>query len=140
TPSAAAETAVPDAARLRADLAGRSLRLGTAARAGVTLKRAAAERLAGRLSRHSPGHRVAGLRQELDRRATQLRRALLHEVATKRHQLDLAAGGRRLQRTATGGIGARTAELKARQARLEALSPRRTLERGYSITLDPEGT
>src|SRR5438309_7699129 len=100
TPSAAAETVAPDVAQLRSDLAARWLRLGHAVRSGLALKRRSAERLAARLSRLSPGNRVAAMRQDVDRRSTLLQRALLHEIAAKRHRLDLAVGGERLQRAA----------------------------------------
>jgi exonuclease VII large subunit len=87
----------------------------------------------------SPANRIAGMRQDVDRCSTQLRRALLQEVASKRHRLDLAVGGERLPRAARALVTARVAAVDTRRARLEALSPRRTLERGYSITLTEAG-
>jgi exodeoxyribonuclease VII large subunit len=157
TPSAAAETVAPAVAELRADLGGRWLRLGHGVSAGLRVKRRDAEIATARLGRLSPGQRVAGMRQDVDRRSSLLRHALLQEVAAKRHSLDSAAGrlrGRQpaqlvmLQRGTLRGaserlVGAvrrsmakRTAETATRSARLQALSPLRTLERGYSITAD----
>ena len=140
TPSAAAETVAPDVTQLRSDLAARWLRLGHAVRSGLALKRRSAERLAARLSRLSPGNRVAAMRQDVDRRSTLLQRALLHEIGAKRHRLHLAVGGERLQRAARAVVAARSAGIATRRARLEALSPHRTLERGYSITLTASGS
>lgn len=160
TPSAAAELVAPSAAALQAELAGRTLRLGQGVREGLGRKRRALETSAARLERLSPAHRVGALRQDLDRRSDLLRHALLLEVTAKRRRLDHAAGGLRDQqpvhrlaaaRAAAARAGerlmaagerqveGRRAGLASREARLEALSPRRTLERGYSITLDPAG-
>jgi exodeoxyribonuclease VII large subunit len=160
TPSAAAELVAPSAAALQAELAGRTLRLGQAVRDGTGRKRRGLETAAARLERLSPSLRLGTLRQDLDRRSDLLRHALLLEVSTKRRRLDRAAGGLRDQqplhrlaaaRAAAARLGERLvaagdrqvevrhAALASREARLEALSPRRTLERGYSITLNPTG-
>jgi exodeoxyribonuclease VII large subunit len=139
TPSAAAEMVAPDAGQLRSDLGARWLRLGHAVQSGLTRKRRDAERLGARLSRVSPANRVAAMRVDVDRRATRLQRGLLQEVAAKRHRLDLAVGGERLQRAARAAVAVRSAAIATRQARLAGLSPRRTLDRGYSITLTQAG-
>jgi exodeoxyribonuclease VII large subunit len=157
TPSAAAETVAPAVAELRADLGGRWLRLGHGVSAGLRVKRRAAEIATARLGRLSPGHRIAGMRQDVDRRSSLLRHALLQEVAAKRHSLDTAGGrlrGRqpaqlvmvhraalrgaseRLIAAARRSVAARAGDTATRSARLQALSPLRTLERGYSITAD----
>jgi exodeoxyribonuclease VII large subunit len=81
-------------------------------------------------------------------------------VAAKRHALDAATGALRecqprhrvaaeharvqsaAQRLGIAGrriVELRRAGLHGTRARLEVLSPRRTLERGYSITLAPDG-
>ena len=160
TPSAAAELVAPSVAAMHADLASRMLRLGQ--RTGEALERRRRDLVValGRLQRLSPALTVAGRRQDLDRRSALLRGALLQEVAAKRRALDAAVGALRerqprhrvaAERARTGAaqralVAAmrrvqeqRIAGLGARRARLEALSPRRTLERGYSITLDPDG-
>ncbi|MGH7687339.1 MAG: exodeoxyribonuclease VII large subunit [Candidatus Dormibacteria bacterium] len=160
TPSAAAEVVVPSVLALRTDLTGRVLMLGQRTREGLDRRRMLLTGAAGRLRARSPGLVVAGSRQDLDRRSSLLRHALLQEVAAKRHALDSATGSLRegqprhrvameraridgaQQRLVTAGrriveLGATS--LQGRRARLDALSPRRTLERGYSITLGPDG-
>ena len=160
TPSAAAEVVVPSVLALRAELTGRVLGLGQRTREGLDHRRALLSGAAGRLRGRSPGLVVAGLRQDLDRRASLLRHALLQEVAAKRRALDGSTGSLRerqprhrvaLERSRIdtaerrlAAAGRRIVELGAtslhgRRARLETLSPRRTLERGYSITLGPDG-
>ena len=160
TPSAAAELVAPSAAALRSELSGRMLELAARARDGVTSRRRALETLDGRLQRRSPALLVAGFRQELDRRGALLRHSLMHEVAVKRRALDASLGALREQQprqrlvaerlrveTASRRLGAaakrqvesRRSAVDARAARLASLSPRRTLERGYSITLDDAG-
>ena len=160
TPSAAAEVVVPSVLALRAELTGRVLGLGQRTREGLDRRRALLSGVAGRLRSRSPGLVVAGLRQDLDRRAALLRHALLQEVAAKRHALDGATGsmreGQPRHRLAMERTRIDTAErrlvaagrhivelgatsLQGRRARLDTLSPRRTLERGYSITLGPDG-
>lgn len=160
TPSAAAEVVVPSVAALRADLGGRTLQLGQRVREGLERRRSALAAATARLQSRSPGLVVAGRRQDLDRRSALLRHALLQEVAAKRRALDLANGAlresqprhrvaterarvdssrRRLHSAARRVIELRRPALEGRGARLEALSPRRTLERGYSVTLDEDG-
>src|SRR5207253_9002897 len=103
----------------------------------------------------SPGHRVGGMRQDLDRRADLLRHALLLEITAKRRRLDAARGGLRehqpahrlaAARASIGRYGERLVAAGHRQveprrgppdargARLDALSPRRTLERSEEHT------
>lgn len=160
TPSAAAEVVVPSVLALRGDLAGRSLRLGERIRDAIQRRRSVLQSVDARLRGRSPGLIVAGLRQDLDNRTALLRHALLAEVAAKRRALDAANGGlresqprhrvatertrmesttRRLQAAGRRLVELRQPALEGRRARLEALSPRRTLERGYSITLDASG-
>ena len=160
TPSAAAEVVVPSVLALRGDVARRSLRLGERIRDAIQRRRGTLQGVDARLRSRSPGLIVAGLRQDLDRRTSLLRHALLAEVAAKRRGLDLANGGlresqprhrvaterarmdsatRRLHVAGRRLVETRQPALDGRRARLETLSPRRTLERGYSITLDPAG-
>jgi len=157
TPSAAAELVAPSTTALREELAGRTVRLGQGVRASLLRHRGRFEAASARLERLSPGQRLGGMRQDLDRRADLLRHALLLEVTAKRRRLDAARGALRDHQpshriaaarsavaryrellAAAGGrqVETRRAALAERGARLDALSPRRTLERGYSITLD----
>jgi exodeoxyribonuclease VII large subunit len=109
TPSAAAELAVPDRDSLRAELAGRWLRLRAAARVRL-------ERLAARLAHQrevlrglAPSARLAGRRERL------------------------SAAARALERAAHGRLERGRARLAEAAARLESLSPLAVLARGYAI-------
>ena len=160
TPSAAAELVAPSVVELLRDVGARGLRLAQGMQRRITGDRSAVERRESRLSRLSPAHRIAGLRQELDRRSALLRHALLREVAMQHRRLDSSGGRLQAQqpahriaaaraevrrsgdRLAVAGVRlveGRSSALGTRRARIEALSPRRTLERGYSITLDARG-
>jgi exodeoxyribonuclease VII large subunit len=137
TPSAAAEIVAPNIAGLRDDVVARQARLGVAI-AGV----------------------VAMRRDRVSMSSLRLRSALMQEAAVKRRALDqqtsrfaLAHPSRRveierlrlgraselLHEAAARVTVARRAAQTTRGARLAALSPRRTLERGYSITSDADG-
>lgn len=157
TPSAAAELAVPDVALLRQEVETRAVRLRQALRQEVTLKHRELAAATSRLEAVSPQRRLPQLRQQLDALVVRLRHALLDDVAVKRRRLGelqsrmaatspalripaereallrrrgaLAAAGRAL-------LAQHRAQLGAARAQLDALSPLRTLERGYSITLD----
>jgi exodeoxyribonuclease VII large subunit len=157
TPSAAAEMVVPDVAALRQDVEARAVRLRQALRQELTLKRRELMASSSRLSGVSPERRLPQLRQQLDARALQLRHALLQHVAVKRRGLqELRASLARtspsarlpaerqallrrrgaLEAAARALLAQRRGRLAAAQAQLGVLSPLRTLERGYSITLD----
>jgi exodeoxyribonuclease VII large subunit len=103
---------------------------------------------------------VAARRDRTSMSSLRLRAALMQEAAVKRRALDqqtsrfaLAHPSRRveierlrlgrtselLHEAAARVTVARRAALTTRGARLATLSPRRTLERGYSITSDAEG-
>ena len=134
TPSAATEMVIPDQSALLHQLESRGARL-----------------------RQALQRDVAGRRESAANARLRLRSALLSEIAQKRRQSDalrtrlhIASPRNRLasQRTEHG---ARTQNLQrafsvfmreqksligAKRQRLEALSPQRTLERGYSVTLD----
>lgn len=160
TPSAAAEVVVPSVLALHAELAGRRQRLADRIREAVERRRGALRTSTARLRGRSPALAIAGHRQDLDRRGSLLRHALLQEVAAKRRSLDagigslrelqprhrvaaergrLEAAWRRLHGAARHLVELQRPALDGRAARLEALSPRRTLERGYSITLHESG-
>ena len=157
TPSAAAELAVPDVVLLRQEVEARAVRLRQALRQELTIKRRELVASSSRLAAVSPQRRLPQLRQQLDGQMMRLRHALLQDVAVKRRRLQQLQS--RLAQTspssrlpvereallrrrnaltaATRALLARQrASLAAAQAHLGALSPLRTLERGYSITLD----
>jgi len=159
TPSAAAELVVPDVAALRQDVEARAVRLRQALRQELTLKRRELLASSSRLGAVSPERRLPQMRQQLDAQSMRLRHALLQHLASKRRRLhelqSLLArtspqgrlpaereGLRRrraaLEASTRALLSQRRATLAAAQAHLGALSPLRTLERGYSITLDGE--
>jgi len=137
TPSAAAELVAPNVTALREDVAARHARLGLA--------------LVGLVGVHRQRVHIATLRlrQALTHETSLKRRALSHELSrfavahpSRRVELERIRLGRtaeRLQDTTVRVTFARRAALTTRTARLAALSPRRTLERGYSITSDADG-
>jgi exodeoxyribonuclease VII large subunit len=157
TPSAAAEVAVPDVLLLRQEVEGRAVRLRQALRQELTIKRRELVASSSRLEAVSPQRRLPQLRQQLDGQMLRLRHALLQDLAGKRRRLQTLQSAlaqtspaarlpleregllrRRAALTAaTRSLLARQrASLGAARAQLGALSPLRTLERGYSITLD----
>jgi exodeoxyribonuclease VII large subunit len=157
TPSAAAELAVPDVALLRQEIEARALRLRQALRQEVAHKRRELQAASSRLAVVSPERRLPQMRQHLDAQVMRLRHAVLQDVAVKRRRLvelqsRLARSSPAVRLPAEreallrrrGALVAATrallaqhrARLQAAQAHLGALSPLRTLERGYSITLD----
>jgi exodeoxyribonuclease VII large subunit len=115
TPSAAAEMAVPDAAELSLAITGISGRLQ--------------EMIAGRL-------------WPAQQQVTALQRALGHlgpqrQLAGNRQQLDALTG--RLENALLRRRERATSRVALLTARLEAISPLATLERGYAIVRRPDG-
>ncbi len=109
TPSAAAELAVPDQAELRERVAGWSQQLARTVAQQLAGARQALGQQARALQRLSPQARVDAHRQQVDDAIRRADRALAHSLA--------------LRRTDLTGL----------EARLAALSPQATLERGYAI-------
>ena len=157
TPSAAAEMVVPDVALLRAEVSTRAVRLRQALRQEVAIKRRELVSSTARLGSVSPVRRLPQMRQQLDSQMLRLRHALLQGAGVRRRGLDelrsrlaRTSPAARLpvereallrRRAALASAGRAVTErqrarLAALQAHLGALSPLRTLERGYSITLD----
>jgi exodeoxyribonuclease VII large subunit len=114
TPSAAAETVVPDAAALRAQLRRTPERLGRGLRRAATRRRTAVS------------ERLARLLRSIERRLAPVRQAA-----------DI--GSVRLERRIRGLRAERRERLHGLSGRLQALSPLATLSRGYSVARDAEG-
>lgn len=114
TPSAAAEAVVPDGLTVRSALERVPVQLGRALRGAAERRRAAIE---GRLARLARGmeRRFGPQRQAIDRGLSRLERATRGRAVERRHQLAAVA------------------------ARLDALSPLATLQRGYSVARTPDG-
>ncbi len=159
TPSAAAEMLSPDQAEFALRLRTVEQSLARQLRRQLRLLHAQRHGVSGRL-RH-PGERLREQAQRLDDLELHLRRALRLNLQQRQHRLGLLKS--RLQgqaptdllrqlATETGHLAARARHaLKVRldhqqhalallETRLTAISPRRTMERGYAIVLDSEGT
>ena len=109
TPSAAAELSVPDQAELRQRIGAWAGRLRGSMDRRLSQARLAVEQQQRTLQRLSPQARVNARRQQVDDLCRRANRALAHSLT--------------LRRSGLGGL----------QARLAALNPLATLERGYAI-------
>ena len=117
TPSEAGELVVPHREEIRAELFGLQLHLAQALRSRAATARARLEALATRRVLTRPIERLHELARRIDELEMRARRAIANRLVLARQQA-AAAGGR-----------------------LEALSPLKVLERGYSVTrLLPSGT
>jgi len=158
TPSAAAERAVPVLADLRAEI---MLHMQRAARGTTAHLRAAhlvLERARGRIG--DPRRLVDERRQTLDDLGGRAHRVLGRCLARRRAELAaievalsrahphrriatqraaLVELTQRLEATARRGFVRRRTLLDAMTHKLDALSPRRVLERGYSLAFGPDG-
>jgi exodeoxyribonuclease VII large subunit len=158
TPSAAAELAVPMVTELRADLSVLSRRAARGATAHIRQQRLVIERARARLG--DPRRIVDDRRQRVDDLAARAHRAtarrlarLRSELAASEVTLSRAHPHRRIaaQKTALGrlaqqleaaarrALSRRREPLRAIEHKLDALSPRRVLDRGYSLTFGPDG-
>jgi exodeoxyribonuclease VII large subunit len=158
TPSAAAERAVPIADELRAELALLSRRAGRATAERARAARHALERLQGRLG--DPRRMLDERRQRLDDQGERARRQVTRQLAAARAGLRaletrllsahphrriveqraaLAALAHRMEGLARRALQRRRHEIDAARGKLEALSPLKVLERGFSLTLRADG-
>ncbi|HVA21309.1 MAG TPA: exodeoxyribonuclease VII large subunit [Candidatus Micrarchaeia archaeon] len=157
TPSVAAELVVPDRWALREEVRVRRARWQRSGLARVERRRLTLAGRGRRLVGLSPRRRLAGRRQDLDRAAGGLSRAMARRLAARRQRWEAARGalrqagpGRRLgdergrvrarrdrlRRELGQTVRAARARLAAGAGRLEALSPLAVLARGYSVTFD----
>ena len=136
TPTAAAEAVVPDADALAARLDAGERRLTRDLRA---VRDRSVERCGVRARGLVAGLRRARERSQLrlDSAERRLAPALARVPETHRRALELRA--ERLDRALPGRVAAAQARLAHGAAVLEALSPRRTLQRGYAILRDGDG-
>ncbi len=137
TPTQAAMTLIPDAAALHHQLDQFSYRVSLLTRRDVRHRRQHLTALARQPMFRAPEKALAPARERLDRFAAMLGSTLCRVVSSRRpdlHRLDtrlLAALGTTHAR--------RRDQLDALSRQLDALSPTRVLERGYSYTLAPDG-
>jgi exodeoxyribonuclease VII large subunit len=158
TPSAAAERAVPVMADLRAELALFCRRMGRAAAESVRARRHLLERAQHRLG--DPRRLLDERRQILDDHAERARRLVTRRLAAAGAELRAAetrllrahpqrrvleqrraleALRHRLDVVARGQLARRRHVVDAARGKLEALSPLRVLERGFSLAQLADG-
>jgi exodeoxyribonuclease VII large subunit len=158
TPSAAAERAVPVMADLRAELALFGRRMGRAAAEAVRARRHVLERARNRLG--DPRRMLDERRQMLDDHAERARRLVARRLTAAQSELRAAetrllrahpqrrvqeqrraleALHHRLDVVARGQLARRRHVVEAARGKLEALSPLRVLERGFSLAQLADG-
>lgn len=115
TPTEAAEKVVPDASEVRVHLNHLARRVAGLLLAAVSRARARLEGLSARPALCHPETRLRERAQRLDEILESMRASMDHAMAL------------------------RSEGLRAEAGKLEALSPLRVLERGYSITFGPDG-
>ena len=154
TPSAAAESVVPDASEWAARYRGFEARLVALMRRELAARRSDVRNLAKRLVH--PRRRLFDHSQRLDAATTRLVRCVNSGVRERRAQLSTLAARlathapdrtvqahrercealeRRLWRATRAALGARRSRTSALERALGAFGPQATLERGYSILL-----
>lgn len=160
TPSAAAAALSPDADECARRVAVLFNRLDRARGAQMREARMRLEVLARSAIFREPERRIAEYRMQIDRAEERMSAALRGEIDERRHQLAEALGTLRaaspaakLEKARRQLMESRAALIKrtelllqewrgvlnTRQAKLQALSPRETLLRGYTITLGEDG-
>ncbi|MDX2023905.1 MAG: exodeoxyribonuclease VII large subunit [Deltaproteobacteria bacterium] len=158
TPSAAAEIAIPEMRALREELVSASRRLHRCTDRELHRARLALERLTTRLS--DPRRLLDRRRQSLDDLQTRAENSLKATLGRKRVQLrtvetallrahpqkriavqraHVVALEQRLAKAAVAAIAPRKQALGRLTAKLEALSPLRVLDRGYSLVRTADG-
>ena len=158
TPSAAAESVVPDASEWAARFRGFEARLVAVVRRGLAARRGEARMLGKRLVH--PRRRLfdhsqrldavtmrlaraanAGLREHRARLATLAARLARHAPnrTVEAHRSRCEALDRRLRRATHAALAERRSRVSALERALGAFGPQATLERGYSILLRDGG-
>ena len=158
TPSAAAESVVPDATEWAARYRGIEARLVAMMRRGLAARRNEARMLAKRLVH--PRRRLFDHSQRLDTATVRLARAANTRARAHRARIFTLSArlvrhtpdrtvqaqrtrcealGDRLRRTARAALAERRSRVLALERALGAFGPQATLERGYAILLRDEG-
>ena len=159
TPSAAAELAVPVAAELLAEVSVLAGRLGRGLLGQVGARRLILERARARLG--DPRRLIDDGRQALDDLAERASRATSSACSSRRKELQAVEGRllrghpqrriadqrstmglleRRLSRLGSQLIAERRRPLESLASKLDALSPLKVLDRGYSLARGPDGS
>jgi len=160
TPSAAAELVAPDLLALQADLDSRRTALDRLVRQALELRRLHLRRLAEAPWLREPQRLVVERQQRVDQLEMRLSEVWKHLLQQRRSQLEKFAAflsafrpeqWLQAKRGELASVEARlkwiiTAKLDFHKNRvaetsnfLRLLGPKQTLDRGYSITLDPDG-
>jgi exodeoxyribonuclease VII large subunit len=161
TPSAAAELVVPDIFALQAELVSRRSALDRLIRQGLEIRRMQVRRLAGAPYFREPRRSIVERQQRVDQLEMRLSEILRNALQQRRSGIEKILAflsafrpGRWLQakRAEVAKLETRlawiaTSKLSFHKNRvaeltnvLRLLGPRQTLERGYSITLDANGS
>jgi exodeoxyribonuclease VII large subunit len=161
TPSAAAELVAPDVAALQADLNSRRSALDRLVRQALELRRLKLQRLSEGRYLREPHRLISERQQRLDQFEMRLSEIWKAHVLKRRSQVERIAAllsafrpaqWLKAKRAELAGLEARlkwiaNSRLEAYQNRvdeiancLRLLGPAQTLDRGYSITLDANGT
>ncbi|MDT8368631.1 MAG: exodeoxyribonuclease VII large subunit [Longimicrobiales bacterium] len=136
TPSAAAEAAVPDGDAIAAYIQRARRELEGSLRRWVERREVLVDSAPHRLAR-SLERRLDPARQRVRSASQGMRFALRGALDRRRQEL---ARGDRLEAVVRGRLERIRARLHRAAARLDALSPLATLERGFAVPVDAEGT
>jgi exodeoxyribonuclease VII large subunit len=137
TPTQAAMTLIPDAAAMQHQLDQLAYRLVLLTRRDVRQRRQHLDALGRHPLLRSPAKALAPARDRLDRFAAVFRTGLLRLAAGRRPDLDRLDA--RLRTVLAASHARRRDRLDALARHLDAISPGRVLERGYSYTLGADG-
>jgi exodeoxyribonuclease VII large subunit len=136
TPTAAAELAAPPTAQLLGQLEAMSRRVRLRVAAAVQTQAQRLDRSALRMAR--PAHGVQRQQQRLGLLHARLGAALRRAVDVRR--ADLREAAHRLPRARQASLAGQAGSLQALAARVEALSPRQVLQRGYAWLAAADGS
>ncbi len=137
TPSAAAELVIGRKADFEREISGLFDRLVGALRRRALEFRSRFDRAAGSYVFREPGNIAARGRDRLARLGLQMTTELRRAVAAAQQRVD--ESDFRLAACMREACRARALVLRGHEAQLQALSPLAVLERGYSMTLGPDG-
>jgi exodeoxyribonuclease VII large subunit len=138
TPSAAAELLTPDQQQLRQVFAVLGKRLARSATSILQRCSQQSDALAHRLSRQHPVFRLDQFHRDLDGYRSRL--AIFGRSLIPQRQLTLERASGRLKTTARRLVPDRHRQLAALARTLHAVSPLPTLDRGYAILTQADGT
>ena len=137
TPTAAAEAVSPSRESLDVLFQSQADALATGVRRMIAAQKAFVERASDRPAFRDPAFLFASEAQALDASMERLNRAV--PAVLEKNAISIAASKQRLVSVGPHIIEKPQAELSRNAARLDDLSPIKTLARGYSVTRDEQG-